>query len=68
MMKCDAEKRPRCHTRCHMQLVADRMRLHVEEELGIPYSDQFQSMLDYYFKNTGRYDHRWLFYRYLGVL
>ena len=33
------------------QLVADRMKLHVEEELGVPCSDQLQSMFDYYYKN-----------------
>lgn len=33
------------------QLIADKMKLHVEEELGVPCSDQLQSMFDYYYKN-----------------
>lgn len=33
------------------QLVADRMILHVEGDLGVPCSDQLQSMFEYYYKN-----------------
>lgn len=33
------------------QLIADRMKLHVEGDLGVPCSDQLQAMFDYYYNN-----------------
>lgn len=33
------------------QLIADRMKLNVEEDLGIPCSKQLQAMFDYYYSN-----------------
>lgn len=33
------------------QLIADKMKLHVEEELGVPCSEQLQALFDYYYNN-----------------
>ena len=33
------------------QLMADKMKLHIEKELGVPCSEQLQSLFDYYYHN-----------------
>jgi len=33
------------------QLIADKMKLHVEKDLGVPCSEQLQSLFDYYYNN-----------------
>ena len=38
------------HILYHLSVV-DKMKLHIEKELGVPCSEQLQSLFDYYYHN-----------------